>query len=143
MLPSINTPEMRAEVFPVLTPAQIDRIRPYGTVRTVRAGEILFEAGELGIPCFVVLSGKRDIVIASLSGEHIFATHGPGNFSGDMVLISGTGSMARGRVGEPGEFLEVAANALRSVIAKDAELSDIFMRAFIRRRLALIAGELG
>ena len=140
---SINTPDRQAEAFPVLTPAQIDRIRPYGTARTVRAGEILFEAGDLGLPCFVVLSGKLDIVITRLSGEHVFATHGPGNFSGDMVLISGAGSMARGRVAEPGEFLEVTAVALRSLIAKDAELSDIFMRAFIHRRLALIAGGLG
>ncbi len=142
MLPSINTPDRQAEVFPVLTPAQIDRIRPYGTVRAVRAGEILFEAGDLGLPCFVVLSGKLDIVITRLSGEHVFATHGPGNFSGDMVLISGTGSMARGRVAESGEFLEVSSGALRSLIAKDA-LSDIFMRAFIQRRLALIAGGMG
>lgn len=140
---SINTPDRQAEAFPVLTPAQIDRIRPYGTARIVRSEEVLFEAGDLGIPCFVVLSGKLDAVITRLSGEHIFATHGPGNFSGDMVLISGAGSMARGRVAEPGEFLEVTANALRSLIAKDAELSDIFMRAFIHRRLALIAGDMG
>lgn len=63
MLPSINTPDKQAEAFPVLTPAQIDRIRPYGTARTVRAGEILFEMGQLGMPCFVVLSGKLDIVM--------------------------------------------------------------------------------
>jgi thioredoxin reductase (NADPH) len=142
-LRSINTADPRAEVFPVLTRSQIDRIRPHGTARTVRAGEILFEAGDLGLPCFVVLSGKLDIVITRLSGEHIFATRGPGNFSGDMVLISGAGSMARGRVAEPGEFLEVTADALRSLIAKDAELSDVFMRAFIHRRLALIAGGMG
>ncbi len=58
-------------------------------------------------------------------------------------MISGAGSMARGRVAEPGVFLEVTAAALRSLIAIDAELSDIFMRAFIHRRLALIAGDLG
>jgi thioredoxin reductase (NADPH) len=143
MQPSIVSPNLQAEAFPVLTPAQIDRIRPYGAARTVRAGEILFEAGDLGIPCFVVLSGELDAVITRLSGEHVFATHGPGNFSGDMVVISGAGSMARGRVAESGEFIEVTANALRSLIAKDAELSDIFMRAFIHRRLALIAGDMG
>jgi thioredoxin reductase (NADPH) len=143
ILRSIDSPERQAEAFPVLTPSQIDRIRPYGTARTVRLGEILFEAGDLGLPCFVVLSGKLDIVITRLSGEHVFATHHPGGFSGDMVLISGTGSMARGRVAESGEFIEVSSGALRSLIAKDAELSDIFMRAFIQRRLALIAGGMG
>jgi thioredoxin reductase (NADPH) len=142
ILRSIDSPERQAEAFPVLTPSQIDRIRPYGTVRTVRAGEILFEPGDR-LPLFVLLSGKLDIVITRLSGEHVFATHRPGGFSGDMVLISGTGSMARGRVAESGEFLEVSFGALRSLIAKDAELSDIFMRAFIQRRLALIAGGMG
>jgi len=142
-LRSIKTPDPQAEAFPVLTPSQIDRIRPYGALRTVKAGEILFEAGDQGLPCFVVLSGKLDIVITNLSDERVFATHGPGNFSGDMVLISGAGSMARGRVSEPGEFLEVAPEALRALIAKDGELSDIFMRAFIHRRLALIAGDMG
>jgi thioredoxin reductase (NADPH) len=142
MQPSFSTSDQQAETFPVLTPAQIARIRPYGTVRAVQAGEILFEAGER-MPCFIVLSGKLDIVMTRLSGEHVFATHGPGNFSGDMVLISGTGSLADGRVAESGEFLVVTMDALRSLIAKDAELSDIFMRAFIQRRLTLIAEGLG
>ena len=118
--PLINTPDRQAEAFPVLTPAQIDRIRPYGTARKVRAGEVLFEAGEQRIPCFVVLSGKLEIVQAKLSGDHVFATHGPGNFSGDMVMISRAGSIARGRVAEPGEFLELTADALRSLIARDS-----------------------
>jgi thioredoxin reductase (NADPH) len=138
MLPSINTPDRQAEAFPVLTPAQIDRIRPYGTVRTVRAGEILFEPGELEIPCFVVLSGKLEIVLTKLSGEYVLVAFGSGGFSGEMVMISGARSLSRGRVAEPGEFLELSADALRALIAKDAELSDIFMRAFIQRRLALI-----
>ncbi len=143
MPPSINTPDRQDEAFPVLTPAQIDRIRPYGTARMVRAGEILFEPGALGMPCFVVLSGKLEILMAQLSGEHVFVTFGPGQFSGEMVMISGARSLSRGRVAEPGEFLEISVAALRSLIARDAELSDIFMRAFIQRRLALVTEGMG
>jgi thioredoxin reductase (NADPH) len=142
-LPSINTPDRQAQAFPVLTPAQIDRIRPYGTARTVRAGEILFEPGQLGMACFVVLSGKLEILMTRLSGEQVLLTYGPGGFSGEMVLISGARSLSRGRVAEPGELLEVSADALHSLIARDAELSDIFMRAFIQRRLALITDGMG
>ena len=141
--PSIITPDRQAEAFPVLTPAQIDRIRPYGTARAVRAGEILFEPGEPGMPCFVVLSGKLEILMTRLTGEYVLVTYGPGGFSGELVMISGARSLSRARVAEPGEFLEVSADALRSLIAKDAELSDLFMRAFIQRRLALIAEGLG
>jgi thioredoxin reductase (NADPH) len=78
-----------------------------------------------------------------LSGEHVFVTYGLGGFSGEMVLISGARSLSHGRVAEPGEFLEVSADALHSLIAKDAELSDIFMRAFIQRRLTLITEGVG
>jgi len=143
MLPSLKVPDRQGEAFPVLTPAQIDRIRPHGTVRSVLSGEILFEPGKLGVSCFVVLGGKLDIAMPGLSGEQVFVTYGPGQFSGEVVMISGARSLARGRVAEPGEFLELSADALRTLIAKDAELSELFMRAFLLRRVALISAGLG
>jgi thioredoxin reductase (NADPH) len=143
MLPSINEPDRQAEAFPVLTPAQIARIRPYGNSRSVRAAEVLFEPGKSGMSCFLVLSGKLDIAVSGLSGEQVFVTYGPGQFSGEVVLISGARALSRGRVAESGEFLEIGADALRTLIAKDAELSDIFMRAFLLRRVAMISGGLG
>src|SRR5258708_33625732 len=81
--------------------------------------------------------------MAGLYGEQVFVTYGPGQFSGEVVLISGARALARGRVAEPGEFLELSADALRTLIAKDAELSEIFMRAFLLRRVALISEGLG
>jgi thioredoxin reductase (NADPH) len=143
MEPPINTPDTQAQAFPVLTPAQIDRIRPYGILKSVKAGEVLYEPGQLGIACFVVLSGKLEIVMTRVLGEHVFVTLGVGGFSGEMVLISGGRSLSRGIVAEPGELLEVSAEALHTLIARDAELSDIFMRAFIQRRLTLINEGMG
>lgn len=143
MLPSITEPDRQAEAFPVLTPAQIARIRSHANVRSVQAGEVLFEPGKLGMSCFVLISGKLDIAMPRLSGEQVFVTYGPGQFSGEVVLISGARALARGQVAESGEFLELSADALRSLIAKDAELSDIFMRAFLLRRIALISEGLG
>jgi len=40
------------------------------------------------------------------------------------------------RVAEAGEFLELPADALRSLVAKDTELGDIFMRHLVHRALA-------
>ncbi len=73
-----------------------------------------------------------------IDGERLIATHGPGQFTGEMTMISGQQCLVRGRVTDPGEFIELRPDVLRSVIAKDAELSEIFMRAFILRRLELI-----
>ena len=143
MSPSNSEPYRQSEAFPVLTPAQIARIRPHATVRPVQPGEVLFEPGTVRMSCFVVVSGKLEISMPRLSGEEVFTSHGPGQFSGDVVLISGAGSLARGRVSEPGEFLELSPDALRSLIARDSELSDIFMRAFLLRRVTLISEGMG
>ena len=131
--------DARTQTFPTLTEAQINRIRPFGKVRRVSKGEIIFEPGDTRMSFFVLLSGAMEVVQPDLSGERLLATHEPGAFTGELSMISGQRSLARGRVTEAGEFLEVDADALRTLIARDAELSEIFMRAFILRRLLLIS----
>ncbi len=126
------------QAFPVLTAAQIDRVLPIGKVRQVQRGEILFEPGDTNVPFFVLLSGAMEIVQPDLAGERLVATHALGEFTGEMTMISGHRCLVLGRTTEPGEFLELTGDGLRSLIAKDAELSEIFMRAFILRRLELI-----
>jgi len=131
--------DSRTQAFPVLTAAHIDRIRPSGRSRDVQRGEILFEPNDTNVPFFVLLSGRMEIVQPGLDGERSIATHGPGEFTGEITMISGQLCLVRGRVTEPGQFLEVDGDALRSLVAKDAELSEILLRAFILRRLELIS----
>jgi thioredoxin reductase (NADPH) len=129
----------RTQTFPVLSPAQIDRIRPASKVRPVRKGDILFEPGDSDVPFFVLLSGAMEIVQPGLNGERPVATHTtPGEFTGELTMITGQRCLVRGRITEPGDFLELDGDGLRSLIGRDAELSEILMRAFILRRLELI-----
>lgn len=130
--------DARTQSFPTLTQPQIVRLRPLGKVRKVEPGEILFRPDDVGSPFFVVLSGRMEIVQPDLSGERPVAVHGPSEFTGEITMISGQRNLVLGRVTEAGEFLEISADELRTIIAKDAELSEIFMRAFILRRLALV-----
>jgi thioredoxin reductase (NADPH) len=131
--------DAHTQAFPTLTEAQIARVRSHSQLRRVEAGEILFEPDDTNIPFFVLLSGKMEIVQPDLSGERSIASHGPGSFTGEINMISGRRSLVRGRVTESGEFLELSAEGLRSLVARDAELSEIVMRAFILRRLMLIS----
>ena len=123
------------QAFPHLTESQIARLRAVGKVRKVVPGEILFQPDATSIPFFVLLSGAMDIVQPQLDGERHIVTHGPGQFTGEITMISGQRSLARGRVKEAGEFLQISADDLRGNVARDVELSDIFMRAFILRRI--------
>jgi thioredoxin reductase (NADPH) len=138
--PAPSALDARTQAFPVLTDAQIARLRPGSKLRTVAPGEILFQPGDTDVPFFVLLSGSMEVVQPDLKGEHPIATHGTGEFTGEIMMISGQRCLVRGRVTEAGEFLEISAADLRSLVAKDAELSEIFMRAFILRRIALISG---
>src|SRR5215469_16062671 len=126
------------QLFPTLTPAQIDRIKQIAKLRKVSASEILFEPGDTNVPFFVLLSGALEIVQPTFDGERPLATEGPGQFTGELTMISGRKCLVRGRVTEAGEFLELGADCLRTLIARDAELSDILMKAFILRRIELI-----
>jgi thioredoxin reductase (NADPH) len=137
--PAPSALDARTQIFPTLTPAQINRIRPLGRVRHVDRGEILFDLGQTNIDFFVVLSGSLEVVQPSIEGERPITVHNACSFTGELTMISGHRIFVRGRVLEPGEVLELSSDALRSLIAKDAELSEIFMRAFILRRLELIS----
>jgi thioredoxin reductase (NADPH) len=131
------------QTFPKLTDAQINRIRPLSHSRRVERGDILFEPGDTAVPFFVLLSGGMEIIQPTYDGEQVLVTHGPSQFTGEMTMISGQRCLVLGRVTAPGEFLEVSNENLRTLIGKDAELSEVLLRAFILRRLSLIKGSLG
>jgi thioredoxin reductase (NADPH) len=135
--------DARTQAFPFLTPAQIARLRPGGKLRKVAPGDILFEPDDTEVPFFVLLSGSMEIVQPDLTGERPIVSHGPSQFTGEITMISGQRCLVRGRVTEAGEFLEISPDGLRSIVAKDAELGEIFIRAFILRRLTLISRGLG
>ncbi|HEX5422386.1 MAG TPA: FAD-dependent oxidoreductase [Candidatus Acidoferrales bacterium] len=137
-IPVPSALDARTQAFPVLSESQINRVRQVARPRRVATGEILFEPGETGMPFFVLLSGSMEVVQPGLSGEQPIAKHDAGEFTGEMTMISGRRNLVRGRVTASGEFLELSNDGLRTLIAKDAELSETFMRAFILRRVELI-----
>jgi thioredoxin reductase (NADPH) len=130
--------DIRGEAFPVLTAEQINRVRHASKVRKVEVGEVLFEPGDSDVGFFVLLSGSMEIVQPDMRGERPIVTHGAGSFTGEITMISGRRCLVRGRVTAAGEFLEMSNHDLRTLVARDAELSEIFMRAFILRRVELI-----
>lgn len=128
----------QAEAFPRLTAAQIARIEPHGRRRRVEPGEILGEAGEPVTRIFVVVAGQLELVrpLQWTAGEvPIFSE---GMFTGERSILTGGRFLARIQASTPCEVIEVPRDPLLSLIQSDGELSDIFLRAFILRRLQLI-----
>ena len=131
------------KIFPKLTQAQIDRIALYGHTRSVKPGEILIEQGDTPMPFFVVLAGEVEIVSPLGTKETLITVHGKGQFTGDVNMISGRRSIVRARATIASEVIELDNKDLLRLVQNDAELSEILMRAFILRRVELIAAGVG
>jgi len=132
-----------AEAFPRLTPAQIARIEPHGRHRKVEPGEIVGEAGQLVTHIFVVVSGRLDLVRPPRWVGEDVPTFGAGMFTGERSILAGGRFLARIQASTPCDVIEVPREELLQLIQTDSELSDIFLRAFILRRLQLIDQGLG
>jgi thioredoxin reductase (NADPH) len=142
--PLASTAPSHAErLFPTLTSVQMARIAAHGRRRPIAAGEVLVEVGDKDVPFFVVVSGEVQALRPTAGSEILIVAHGPGQFSGEAIMITGRRAMGRLRASEPGEVIQLERAQLLALIQTDAELSEILMRAFMLRRLELIAHEFG
>ena len=134
----------RAEqIFPILTAAQILRIAEHGSTRVMQRGEVLVEQGDSTVPFFVVIFGELQIVRPSGASETLVAVHGPGQFTGEVNMLSGRPALFQMRVTEPGEVIVLDRQHMQALVKTDAELSEILMRAFILRRVELVSAGMG
>ena len=140
---ALTLPSGVERMFPTLTRAQLERVAAQGRVRPIQAGEVLVEPGQQIVPFFVVRAGAIEIIRPSGTAETLVVVYGPGQFTGEVNMLSGRPAMLRVRVGESGEALEVDRERLLALVQTDSELGELIMRAFILRRVELIAHGLG
>jgi thioredoxin reductase (NADPH) len=127
----------REQMFPKLTLSQIARLEQLGTRRATRAGEVLAEPGERQQRLLVVLDGHLEVEY----NEQRVTLLEAGDFSGELSTLRGVGGFTRIRARDGGTVLAIEGERLRDLVQTDAELSEIMMRAFILRRMGLVASE--
>src|SRR4051812_24400290 len=137
------TVSRRDRLFPTLTSQQVSRIAAHGRRRSATRGEVLVEVGDRAFPFFAVVTGELEAVRPGATTETLIVRLEAGQFSGEGTMIGGRRAITRLRVSEAGEVIQLDREQLLALIQTDAELSEILMRAFILRRLELIAQGLG
>jgi thioredoxin reductase (NADPH) len=130
-------------MFPKLSEEQIARLAPMGKTRQAGAGQILFDPGDLDHGVFVILHGTIEIESIANGAHTTIRVLGPGEFTGEVNQLSGRRSLVRARVRDSGMVLEIARPDLRLIMQTDAALGEIFLRAFLLRRLYLIEHRTG
>src|SRR2546423_8241586 len=128
------------QTFPILTDAQMARVAAQGHLRQVSVGEVLADAGKPLAHFYVVTSGALDGLQLRDNGDVRVTTLRAGQFNGEVSLLSGRPALVTLRVAEAGEVIELDRDKLLGLVQTDAELSEIFVRAFLLRRVALITG---
>ena len=114
-----------------------------GHIRAVKFGEVLVEQGDSNVPFFVVISGEIEILRPSGNIETLITVHGPGQFTGEVNMLSGRRALFRARVTKSGKVIEMDRQNMMALLQSDAEIGDILMRAFILRRVELVAAGVG
>jgi thioredoxin reductase (NADPH) len=131
------------QIFPKLTPAQIRRIAARGHMRATERGEVLYEQGDSATSFFVVVSGELEIIRPSGAVETLVTVHGSGQFTGEVGTLSGRRSLFRVRAAKPGKVIELNRQHMLALMQSDTELGEILTRAFILRRVELVAAGVG
>ena len=135
--------ELPDELYPKLNNEQIARLSQVGMRRSVPAGEILFDQGTIGRHFYVVLQGAIEAVLPSSEGEVHMRLHQPGDFTGELDMLSGRPSLVRARTVDPTEVVELDQVSLRNLVQTDPELGEFLLRVFVRRRVAMISRAMG
>ena len=126
--------------FPTLDDSELAVLQALGSRRSVAMGEYLYREGDATYDFYVILSGAAEIVVRSDGEERIITRHGPGQFLGELNLLSGQRVYLSARVVEPGEVIVVPRAALHHLIATAPTLGDTILVAFLARRSALLSG---
>ena len=128
-----------AQMFPTLSPAEVQRLRRFGEVRTYEKGDALIRAGESGHGLTVFLAGEAEITQHDENGArtHI-VTHGPGSFMGELAQLSGRPALVDSHALTTIEAIVISPDRLRALLIAEAEIGERIMCALILRRVGLI-----
>jgi thioredoxin reductase (NADPH) len=128
-----------AQMFFTLEPAEIERVRRFGTCRTYAPGEALANVGKVAQGLTIIISGHVDVLQREPSGGHrLIVTHGPGSFMGELAQLAGRPALIDAYAKDEVHALIIPTERLRALLIAEADLGERIMRAFILRRVGLI-----
>ncbi len=128
----------RDQIFPVLTPMEVERLLRFGERRSYAAGDAIIATGQVPPGAHLVLSGHVEIRQTRFGNSELIVTHGPGSFMGELADLSGRPSLVDGVALDAVETVVIPARRLRDLMVAEAELGERIMRALILRRVGLL-----
>jgi Thioredoxin reductase len=136
--PAEETPDTFG-AYPRLDTAQIESLAADGARRSTRAGDVLIAEGKPPLDFIVITAG----IVATYDAygtpqQRRIGVHGPGRFLGELGVLAGHAAFVSTVALTDGEIIAVPADRLRQRVARDTQLGDLILRAYLQRRSILI-----
>jgi zinc transporter ZupT len=129
----------KSDLMRHLPAEQIEQILPSIQDRQLKAGEILFRAGDAGDALYIVGRGKVEVLTEPGPGNAAcssIAALGEGHAFGEMSLLSGEPRTATIRAVEDTTLLRIAKQDFEQLVAADPELAEAVQRISHQRAIS-------
>jgi len=113
---------------------QLELLRRYGEIRPTEVGQVLVREGDRGYDFIVLLSGAVTVVHHQAGVERVLATGRPGQFVGELSILTGERLLGTAIVSEPGSVLVVPVDRLRALLGRDQALAELILETALHRR---------
>jgi signal transduction histidine kinase len=115
------------------TSEQVAALMPYGRELKLQTGDFLFDEIATVDSFYVVLEGEVGISRLDGAEEISLDTHGTGEFTGGLAVLTGKTSIHRARAVAPTRVLEIDSETFRRVAVELPEVADVFISGLARR----------
>jgi zinc transporter ZupT len=130
----------KSDLMRHLPAEQIEQILPRICELQLKAGDILFRAGDAGDALYIVARGKVEVLTETATEGKIatgpIAVLGEGHAFGEMSLLSGGPRTATIRAAENSDLLRIGKQDFEELIAADDELADAVKRISHQRAIS-------
>lgn len=115
-------------IFHGLSSGQLARVMLAMQHRNYRAGEILFEEGQVGKAVFIIKTGQVELTRNSASGPRSLGMLGPGQMFGEMALLEQMQRTASATIVEDGEIYLLYTATLETLMRQNPHIGVKLLR---------------
>ncbi|BAC89603.1 ATP-binding protein [Gloeobacter violaceus] len=121
------------ELFPKLSAEELKRLGEHGREVDLAPGQVIFQEGDPVSRFFVVLQGQVQVTKRVDGQDQLLTVHQPGEFTGEISMVTGGPSRATGRSLGVSRVLEIEPEAFKRVLAECSQGAAVILAAMAGR----------
>ncbi len=130
----------KVEMFSPLSKPELKELVEHLSVKSYAAGEVPVRQGEPGDSFYVIKSGRVDVVMEKSPDETaVVATLGPGNFFGEMSLLTGAARTASIHVKDDAELIVIDKESFGITLVNNPSIAESLSHILSERQAGLDA----